>query len=79
MANITGRYWYLEKAEINDTEYRYFAYGMNSKMDTPPAYSYVCTTATFVKYNSSSKYGTYDFQDKFFITNLQVKKRTILI
>ncbi|CAF0731597.1 unnamed protein product [Adineta steineri] len=70
-ANITGRYWYLEKAVIGDTEYRYFAYGMHSKMDTPPKYSYVCTTATFINYNASTKYGTYDFRDKFFITNFQ--------
>ncbi|CAF3660933.1 unnamed protein product [Rotaria socialis] len=71
MANITGRYWYLEKAIVNGSEYRYFAYGMHSLMDTPPTYSYVCKTAVFVKYNSSVKYGTYDFKDKFFLTNLQ--------
>jgi hypothetical protein len=73
IANITGRYWYLEKAIINNTEYRYFAYGMHSKMDTPPTFSYVCTTAVFVKYDPKPPYGSYDFQDKFYITSLQVK------
>jgi hypothetical protein len=71
IANITGRYWYLEKAIINNTEYRYFAYGMHSKMDTPPTYSYVCTTAIFVKYDPIKANGSYDFRDKFYITNLQ--------
>jgi hypothetical protein len=46
---------------------------MHSKMDTPPTYSYVCTTAIFVKYNSESRFGSYDFGDKFYLTNLQVK------
>ncbi|CAF1640836.1 unnamed protein product [Adineta ricciae] len=71
IANLTGRYWYLEKAIVNDTEYRYFAYGMHSKMDTPPAYSYVCTRAVFIKYDPNTKYGTYDFTDKFYLANLQ--------
>ena len=46
---------------------------MHSKMDTPPSYSYVCTTAIFVKYSSESRFGKYDFLDKFYLTNLQVK------
>ncbi|UJR28942.1 hypothetical protein I4U23_010159 [Adineta vaga] len=71
IANLTGRFWYLETAIINDTEYRYFAYGMHSRMDTPATYSYVCTTAVFVKYDPNTKYGTYDFRDKFYLTNLQ--------
>lgn len=72
IANVTGRYWILEKVAFNGSEYRYFAYGMHNPMDTPPDYSYVCTTAVFIKYNSSSKYGIYDFKEKFYITNLQV-------
>jgi len=80
IANITGRYWYLESVTIesktmNLTEYRYFAYGMYSKMDTPPTYSYVCKTATFVAYNDAPKHGLYNFQDKFYITNFQVTKK----
>jgi hypothetical protein len=70
IANITGRYWYLESAIINETQYRYFAYGAYSKMDTPPTYSYVCTTATFVRYHPEGR-GSYDFLDKFYIKNLQ--------
>jgi hypothetical protein len=80
IANITGRYWYLESVTIesktmNLTEYHYFAYGMHSKMDTPPTYSYVCTTATFVAYNDAPKHGSHNFQDKFYITNFQVTKK----
>ncbi len=41
-------------------------------MDTPPTYSYVCTTATFVRYHPEGR-GSYDFLDKFYIKNLQVK------
>ena len=74
---MSGLYWNLEKAIFNDSEYRYFAYGMHSQMDTPPTYSYVCTTAVFVKYNSTIKFGLYDFKDKFFVTNLQVKTKQI--
>lgn len=66
----TGLYWTLDKVFFNSSEYRYFAYGMHSLMDTPPKFSYVCTTATFVKYNPV-KYGTYDFKDRFFITKFQ--------
>jgi len=69
-ASLSGRYWYLDSAIINETQYRYFAYGMYSKMDTPPTYSYVCTTATFIAYNPE-KHGSYNFQDKFYITNFQ--------
>ena len=47
---------------------------MHSKMDTPPSFSYVCTDALFVKYKPEGR-GSYDFQDKFYITNFQVKKR----
>jgi hypothetical protein len=43
-------------------------------MDTPPSHSYVCTTATFVAYNPAGR-GSYNFLDKFFITNFQVKKK----
>ncbi|CAF2811263.1 unnamed protein product [Rotaria sp. Silwood2] len=71
IANVTDRYWYLDKAILNDSEYRYFAYGMHSEMETPLTYSYVCKTAVFVKYNSAIKYGLYDFKNKFFITNIQ--------
>ncbi|CAF1264378.1 unnamed protein product [Rotaria magnacalcarata] len=69
---IIGLYWTLENATINGEEYRYFAYGMHSQMETPPTYSYVCTTATFVRYNALyDKYGQYNFSKKFYITNLQ--------
>ena len=71
--NITGLYWRVTDVQMNGSEYRYFAYGMHSEMETPPTFSYVCTTAVFVKYNSSGKYGTYDFANKFFISNMQVK------
>lgn len=63
-------YWKLDKVVFNNSEYRYFAYGMHSLMETPPKFSYVCTTATFVQYNSGT-YGTYDFQNRFFISKLQ--------
>jgi len=69
-ATIIDRYWYLESAKVNAIEYRYFAYGSYSRMDTPPKYSYACTTAMFVKYNPEG-HGSYDFQDIFYITNLQ--------
>jgi len=69
-ASISGLYWYFNSATINDTEYRYFAYGMPSKMDTPPTYSYVCTKALFVKYEPAG-HGKYDFLDKVYITNFQ--------
>jgi len=65
-----GLYWKLDQVVFNESEYRYFAYGMHSLMDTPPKFSYVCTTAKFVKYNPA-KYGTYDFKYQFFITNFQ--------
>jgi hypothetical protein len=66
-----GRYWYLEKATINNNEYRYFAYGMPDKMDTPPTYSYVCNSAIFVRYNNSVPHGQYNFTDKFYLIGLQ--------
>ncbi len=61
-------------AAINETQYRYFAYGMYSTMETPPTFSYVCTNALFIKYNDNkpTKHGSYDFTDKFYISNLQV-------
>ena len=71
-ATIIGRYWYLEQAVLNGTEYRYFAYGMHYRMDTPPKYSYVCNSASFIAHNKTTKYGTYNFDDKFFLTDLQV-------
>ena len=76
-ANISGLYWKLDSATIEDVEYRYFAYGMYSTMDTPPTFSYVCTKATFVKYDRKQHAGkgAYDFDDKFYITNLQVIKK----
>jgi hypothetical protein len=63
---------------IDGTQYRYFAYGMYSKMDTPPTYSYACKTATFVAYNPD-KHGSYNFRDKFYIRNLQVKKNSFFV
>ncbi|UJR20700.1 hypothetical protein I4U23_023821 [Adineta vaga] len=71
IATIIGRYWYLTNVTLNDNEYRYFAYGMHSRMDTPPKYSYVCTTATFTRYDDSVKYGKYNVSDKFFIKHFQ--------
>jgi len=68
---IIGRYWYLEKATINNNEYRYFAYGMYSQMDTPPTYSYACNSAVFVRYNSAVPHGQYNFTDQFYLINLQ--------
>ena len=32
----------------------------------------MCTSAIFVRYDPSGKYGTYNFNDKFYIDNLQV-------
>ena len=69
---IVGQYWYLQSVYVADEEYRYFAYGMHNRMDTPPTFSYVCTTATFIHYNSSSHFGSYDFTKKLFIKNMQV-------
>ncbi|CAF0895153.1 unnamed protein product [Rotaria sp. Silwood1] len=70
IANITERYWYLDTVTMNGSEYRYFAYGMHSQMETPSTYSYVCKTAVFVKYDSAG-HGLYDFKNKFFLTNIQ--------
>ena len=72
--SITGLYWQLTSAKLDGFEYRYFAYGMHSEMDTPPTFSYVCTTATFIKYNRAALAGkgAYDFNDKFSISRLQV-------
>ena len=80
-ANITGLYWELYSAVLQGVEYRYFAYGMYSKMDTPPTYSYVCTKATFVKYDKTQHggKGAYDFDDRFYITNLQVIKTIFFV
>jgi hypothetical protein len=64
----------LEKATINTNEYRYFSAGMHDQMVTPPAYSYACGNAMFVAYNISIGRGTYNFNDKFYITNLQVNQ-----
>jgi hypothetical protein len=72
VATIIGLYWYLTNVTLNNNEYRYFAYGMASGMDTPPNYSYVCTTATFVRYDSSVPLGKYNFTDKFQLNHLQV-------
>ncbi|CAF2403266.1 unnamed protein product [Rotaria sp. Silwood2] len=67
-----GRFWSLENATLNQNEYRYFVSGMHSPMETPPTYSYVCTTAEFVRYdNSKTKYGQYNFSNKFYIKELQ--------
>ncbi|CAF0983529.1 unnamed protein product [Rotaria sp. Silwood1] len=69
---IMGRFWSLENVTLNQNEYRYFVSGMDSPMETPPTYSYVCTTAEFVRYdNSKSPYGLYNFSNKFYIKNLQ--------
>lgn len=73
VVNITGLYWRVTDVQVNGSEYRYFAYGMHSEMETPPTFSYVCTNAIFVKYNPAGKYGTYNFSSKFFISNMQVK------
>lgn len=70
-ARLINRYWYIENITIHDKLYRYFAYGMANQMDTPPSYSYVCNSATFVRYDPSTKYGTYNFSDKFYLTNFQ--------
>lgn len=70
-ATLSGLYWYFDSAVINDTEYHYFAYGMRSRMDTPPTFSYVCNNAIFMAYNPE-KHGSHNFQDKFRIKNLQV-------
>lgn len=71
-ASLLGRYWYLTNTTVNGSEYRYFAYGMHSKMDTPPKYSYVCPTATFTQYDSTGKYGAYNTSNKFSIKHFQV-------
>jgi hypothetical protein len=72
---IIGRYWYLVNATLNDKEYRYFAFGMHDRMDTPPTYSYVCSSAMFVRYERMTEsYGKYNFSDKFYLTDLQVNK-----
>ena len=72
VATIRGLYWYLDSATLNNTAYLYFAYGMQSLMDTPPNFSYVCNSAVFVRYDiNSTKYGTYNFNNKFFISDLQ--------
>jgi len=68
---IIGRYWYLEKATINNIQYRYFAYGMSDQMTTPPAYSYVCNSAIFVRYDTTVPLGQYNFTNKFYLINLQ--------
>jgi len=68
---IIGGYWYLINATLNNNEYRYFAYGMHSRMDTPPKFSYVCTTAIFVRFDNLIKHGKYNFSDKFYLTKLQ--------
>lgn len=82
-ASITGLYWQLTSAKLANFEYRYFAYGMHSEMDTPPTFSYVCTTATFIKYDKAALAGKglYDFSNKFSIKNLQVteKEKTLHI
>jgi hypothetical protein len=45
---------------------------MYDLMTTPPTYCYVCTTATFVRYNTSTVAGQYNFSDMFYLLNLQV-------
>ncbi|CAF1428317.1 unnamed protein product [Adineta ricciae] len=70
-ASLLGRYWYLTNTTVNGSEYRYFAYGMHSRMDTPPKYSYVCTTTTFTRYDSTGKYGAYHTNNKFSIKHFQ--------
>jgi hypothetical protein len=64
----------LENATINTNEYRYFAYGMYDQMVTPPKYSYVCGNAMFVQFNNLVAHGSYNFNNKFYLTNLQVKQ-----
>lgn len=78
IANVTGLYWQLISIKLDGSEYRYFAYGMYSEMDTPPTFSYVCTTATFVKYDraASGGKGAYDFNNKFSIKSFQVRQRS---
>ncbi|CAF0857572.1 unnamed protein product [Adineta steineri] len=71
VATIIGQYWYLTNITVNDNLYRYFAFGMQNLMDTPPKFSYVCTTATFVRYDDTTKYGKYNFTDKFNIKSFQ--------
>lgn len=70
-AQIINRYWYIENVTIGEKFYRYFAYGMHSRMDTPPAYSYACNSAVFVRYSPETKYGSYNFSDKFYLQNFQ--------
>jgi len=71
---LGSRYWRLQEAIINGSKnYRYFAYGMHDRMDTPPDYCYVCNSAVFVRYEKTEKLqGGYNFSDKFFLTNFQV-------
>ncbi|CAF0842113.1 unnamed protein product [Rotaria sordida] len=68
---IFGRFWRLENVTLNQNEYRYFVSGMHSPMETPPTYCYVCTTAEFVRYDSQTRYGLYNFSNKFYIKDLQ--------
>ncbi len=69
---IVGVYWYLTHVTLHSNEYRYYAFGMYDLMTTPPTYSYVCTTATFVRYDSSAPGGQYNFSNKFYLLELQV-------
>ncbi len=75
---IVGVYWYLTQAILNNQEYRYYAFGMYDLMTTPPTYSYVCTTGSFVRYDSSTPGGRYNFSNKFYILELQVNKNIFI-
>ena len=76
-AEVRNLYWYLRKIILINETYRYFAYGMQSYMDTPPKYCYACGDATFVRYDPTTHYGTYNFTDQFRLTNLQVRRFSI--
>ena len=64
----------MENSTINANEYRYFSAGMYDQMVTPPGYSYACSNAMFVRFKGWTLHGNYDFNDKFYITNLQVNQ-----
>ncbi len=79
ITTIIGRYWYLQNVTLNNNVYRYFAFGMSDLMTTPPTYSYVCTTATFIRYNNSTtNLAQYNFTDQFYLLGLQVNRNDFL-